>query len=144
MVRATGLLAFTLMVGVGPVLAQTNTTPPRPLTDAQKAAIRSIQNAIEQRAAPVALQLSAVVMKLYENNLSETPNEDVRQKLDAQMKDLVWQALQLKGEAMWAAFRVLTPEQRALVRADVEQPRKPGDLPDVLDIIAHRFGDLGK
>ncbi len=144
--RAIGLITLAAMLAAGQAFAQ----PPSidavqqvpPLTDVQKEAIRSIQSATAAKAAPVAIQLGAVVAKLYENNLSDTPSADVRATLDAQMKELVWQALQLKGEAMWAAFRVLTPEQKAVVRADVARPGKPGELPDLLDIIARRFGPL--
>jgi hypothetical protein len=142
-----GLILLTTMLGAGQVFAQTpsNISPAAPpLTDAQKEAIRSIQSTIEAQAAPVAIQLAGVVAKLYENNLSDAPNDELRTMLDAQMKELVWKALQLKGEAMWAAFRVLSPEQKAIVRADVAQPRQPGDLPDVLDVIARRFGPFPK
>jgi Spy/CpxP family protein refolding chaperone len=146
--RAIGAFLIAITLGTGDLWAQAPTTnnspPPTPLTDAQKEAIRAIGSAVETKALPVAMQLSAVVSKVYENNLSETPNEDLRATLSGQMKELVWQALQLKGEAMWAAFRVLTPEQKAIVRADVAAPRTPGDLPDVLDIIARRFGPLTK
>jgi hypothetical protein len=146
--RAIGLVVLWTMLGAGQVLAQTsssNISPAAPpLTDAQKEAIRSIQSTTEAKGVPVAIQLAAVVAKLYENNLSDTPNDELRAKLDAQMKELVWQALQLKGEAMWAAFRVLSPEQKAIVRVDVAKPPRPGELPDLLDVIARRFGPLAK
>ena len=67
-----------------------------PLTDAQIAAIRVIQAESEQRAAPIALHLADVVHRLYDNNLSDTPSEQLRGVLDAEMKDLVWQALVVK------------------------------------------------
>ena len=56
------------------------------------------------------------------------------------MKDLVWQLLLTKGDTMWAAFRLLTPEQKRIVKAEIAQPRAPGDLPDVMDLIVKKFG----
>ena len=40
---------------------------------------------------------------------------------------------------MWSAFRVLTPDQKKVVRAEVLKPQKPGDLPDVTEAIGKLF-----
>jgi hypothetical protein len=40
---------------------------------------------------------------------------------------------------MWAAFRLLTPEQKRAVRTEIARPRPTGDLPDVLDLIVRTF-----
>lgn len=109
------------------------------LTVEQQTAIKALQTEAERKAAPTALHLADVVRKIYENNLSEAPDLSLRATLDAQMKDSVWQLLQVKGEAMWAAYRLLTPSQKALVRAEVFKDRPPTDLPDVMDIIGRLF-----
>ena len=109
------------------------------LNDAQLAAIKAIQAEAMQKAAPTAQQLASVVRRLYENNLSDSPDADVRRELDAQLKELLWQTLVVKGSATWAAFRVLTPEQKALVRAELAKPWKPGELPDVMDVMRTMF-----
>ena len=55
------------------------------------------------------------------------------------MKELVWQVLVVKGDSMWAAFRVLTPEQKRRVRVEIAKPQPPGNLPDVMEVIAKLF-----
>jgi hypothetical protein len=110
-----------------------------PLNDAQKSAIRALQSDSEQKSAQAATQLAGIVQKIYENNLSDAPNEDLRVTLDDQMRELVWQMVSIKGNAMWTAFRLLTPEQKRVVRTEIAKPRPTGDLPDVLDLIVRTF-----
>jgi hypothetical protein len=109
------------------------------LTDAQKSAIRALQTESEQKATQLAVQLATVVQKIYDNNLSDAPNEQLRVTLDDEMKELVSQMLLVKGNSMWAAFRLLTPEQKRIVRTEIAKPRPPGDLPDVMDLIVKIF-----
>ena len=111
-----------------------------PLSDAQKTAIASLRSESEKKATLIAVQLAAVVQKIYDNNLADSPNEALRVSLDNEMKELVWQLLLTKGDTMWAAFRLLTPEQKRIVKAEIARPRAPGDLPDVMDLIVKTFG----
>jgi hypothetical protein len=110
-----------------------------PLNDAQKSAIRALQSDSEQKAAQAATQLAGIVQQIYENNLSDAPNDQLRATLDNQMRDLVWQMVSIKGNAMWTAFQLLTPEQKRVVRVEIAKPRPTGDLPDVLDLIVRTF-----
>lgn len=55
------------------------------------------------------------------------------------MRELVWQMVATKGNSMWTAFRMLTPEQKRVVRTEIARPRPTGDLPDVLDLIVRTF-----
>lgn len=109
------------------------------LNDAQKSAIRALQSESDQKTAQTAMQLAGVVQKIYENNLSDLPNDELRVSLDNQMRELVWQMVAIKGNSMWTAFRMLTPEQKRVVRAEIAKPRPTGDLPDVLDLIVRTF-----
>jgi hypothetical protein len=109
------------------------------LNDAQKSAIRALQSESDQKTAQTATQLASVVQKIYENNLSDLPNDELRVSLDNQMRELVWQMVAIKGNAMWTAFRMLTPEQKRVVRTEIAKPRPTGDLPDVLDLIVRTF-----
>ena len=110
------------------------------LSEAQKTAIASLRSESEKKTTLIAVQLAAVVQRIYDNNLADSPNQTLRVSLDNEMKDLVWQMLLTKGDTMWAAFRQLTPEQKRIVRAEIAQPRAPGDLPDVMDVIVKTFG----
>jgi hypothetical protein len=110
-----------------------------PLNDAQKSAVRALQSDSEQKSTQAATQLAGIVQKIYENNLSDAPNEQLRVTLDNQMRELVWQMVSIKGNAMWTAFQLLTPEQKRVVRGEIAKPRPTGDLPDVLDLIVRTF-----
>jgi len=110
-----------------------------PLTDTQSSAIRALESESGQKTTQLAVQLAAVVQKIYDNNLSDTPNEELRVSLDNQMKELVWQMLLIKGNSMWSAYRLLTPEQKRIVRTEIARPRPPGDLPDVMELIVKTF-----
>jgi hypothetical protein len=143
--RSLCLALACLALSAGAVGAQPAPAPPPAvqeppsLNDAQKSAIRALQGDSEQKTREAAGQLAGVVQKIYENNLSDTPNEELRATLDNQMKELVWQMVAIKGNAMWAAFRMLTPEQKRFVRTEIARPRPTGDLPDVLDLIVRTF-----
>jgi len=109
------------------------------LSDAQRSAIQALRSESDQKGAQIAVQLAAVVQKIYDNNLSDTPNQELRGGLDNQMKELVWQLLLVKANSMWAAFGLLTPEQKGIVRTLVAKPRPQGDLPDVMELIVKTF-----
>jgi hypothetical protein len=126
--------------GAQPVPAPPGAQNVPALSDAQKTAIASLRSESEKKATLIAVQLAAVVQKIYDNNLADSPNETARVSLDNEMKELVWQLLLTKGDTMWAAFRLLTPEQKRIVKAEIAQPRAPGDLPDVMDLIVKTFG----
>jgi hypothetical protein len=109
------------------------------LSEDQRVAIKRAQVQAEQTAAPVALRLAGVVKRIYANNLADAPDLALTTALDAEMKDLVWQLLLVKGESMWAAVRVLTPEQRGAIRAQVATATLGTDLPDLMDVITRTF-----
>jgi hypothetical protein len=131
---------FVGAAGAQPVPAPPGAQNVPALSDAQKTAIASLRSESEKKATLIAVQLAAVVQKIYDNNLADSPNETARASLDNEMKELVWQLLLTKGDTMWAAFRLLTPEQKRIVKAEIAQPRAPGDLPDVMDLIVKTFG----
>jgi hypothetical protein len=126
--------------GAQPVTPSPGTQDVPALSDAQKTAIASLRSESEKKATLIAVQLAAVVQKIYDNNLADSPNETARVSLDNEMKELVWQLLLTKGDTMWAAFRLLTPEQKRIVKTEIARPRAPGDLPDVMDLIVKTFG----
>jgi len=137
-VKRMAMLVALLILTVSAKAAGSQNTAPG-LSEAQIAAIKAIQMQADQLVAPTAERLADVVQRLYANNLSDTPDESVRSALDAEMKELVWQLLVVKGDSMWAAFRVLTPAQKQRVRAEVAKPQKPGELPDVMEVIGKLF-----
>jgi Spy/CpxP family protein refolding chaperone len=102
------------------------------LSEAQRQAIKRIKVESEKRAAPAALRLAAVVGKIYENMLSDRPDEALRARLSAEMKEAAWALLAIKGQAVRETVNVLTPEQKRLVKSELRKPGAPGDLSEVI------------
>ncbi|HZT59870.1 MAG TPA: hypothetical protein VFA21_14765 [Pyrinomonadaceae bacterium] len=102
------------------------------LSDAQRQAIARIKAESEKRAAPAAARLAGVVSGLYANMLADRPDEQQRAKLDAQLKELTWELLVIKGQLMRDTVNVLTPEQKQLVRSEMKKPGAPADLSEVI------------
>src|SRR5258705_9385212 len=106
------------------------------LSDAQKQAIKHIHVASEMRAALPALRLARVVSQIYRNMLADKPDEKLRARLAAEMKEVTWQLLVIKGEAIRQTVNVLTPEQKQLIRSEMGKPGAPADLSEG---ITHTF-----
>lgn len=102
------------------------------LSEAQKAAIKRIKIESEKKAAPTALRLAVVVSRIYDNMLAERPDEKVRVKLSAEMKETAWELLAIKGQGVRETVNVLTPAQRRLVKSEMRKPGAPGDLSEVI------------
>ena len=106
------------------------------MTEAQKQAIKRIQAESEKRAAPAALRLAGVVSRIYENMLADRPDEELRSRLSAEMKEAGWELLAIKGQSIRETVNVLTAEQKRLVK---DEMRKPGAPSDLSEVIAHTF-----
>ena len=106
------------------------------LTEAQKEAIKRIHVESEKKAAPAALKLASIVSKIYENMLADKPDEELRARLSAEMKEAAWELLAIKGQAIREIVGVLTPEQKQLIKSEMRKPGAPADLSEV---IAHTF-----
>jgi Spy/CpxP family protein refolding chaperone len=107
------------------------------LSDAQKQAIQHIRSESKKRAALPALHLARVVSKIYANMLADRPDENLRVRLSNEMKNVTWQLLAIKGQAIRETVNVLTPEQRQLIRVEMRKPGAPADLGE---LIAKTFG----
>lgn len=106
------------------------------LSDAQRQAIKRIHLTSEKRAALPALRLARVVSQIYKNMLANKPDDGLRVKLAAELKEVTWQLLEIKGEGIRQTVNVLTPAQKQLVRTEMAKPGAPADLSEV---IAHTF-----
>jgi hypothetical protein len=102
------------------------------LTEAQKQAIRRIKSESEKKAAPTALIFAGIVSRIYENMLADKPDEALRLKLDAEMKEETWKLLAIKGQSIRDIVGVLTPEQKQLVKSEMRKPDTPADLSEVI------------
>ena len=125
--------AATAQTDVG---AQSKPDAAHTLTEAQKQAIKRIKSESEKKAAPTALIFAGIVSRIYENMLADKPDEALRLKLDAEMKEETWKLLAIKGQSIRDIVNVLTPEQKQLVKSEMIKPGAPADLTEV---IAHTF-----
>lgn len=143
-VRSTLALVLTLS-GSGMAIAATAQTAaaaavdvPHPtLTDAQKQALKAIDEEAKKKAAPLALQLGEVAKKVYTNMLADPPDPELRTKLAGEMRETVWALLSIKGDSIWQSVAVLTPEQKRLLKAEMAKPGAPADLSEVIGHLFH-------
>jgi Spy/CpxP family protein refolding chaperone len=106
------------------------------LSDTQKQEIKRIRSHTEKQAALPALHLARIISEVYKNMLADKPDEKLRAKLSAEMKEVTWQLLVIKGQAIRETVNVLTPAQKQLVKAEMRKPGAPADLSEV---ITHTF-----
>ncbi|MEP6569483.1 MAG: hypothetical protein ABJC10_06880 [Acidobacteriota bacterium] len=106
------------------------------LSDAQKQAIKRIHVKAELQAALPTLRLARVVRQIYTNMLADKPDEKLRVKLAAELKEVTWPLLAIKGKAIRQTVNVLTPAQKQLVRTEMAKPGAPADL---YEVVAHTF-----
>jgi|ERR1043166_2246720 hypothetical protein len=105
---------------------------PRALSATQKEAIQRIRSASKRQAALPALRLARVVNKIYTNMLADHPNENLRIRLSNEMKEVTWQLLAIKGQAIRETVNVLTPDQKQLIRTEMRKPGAPADLGELI------------
>jgi Spy/CpxP family protein refolding chaperone len=145
--KAWATIIFLVTVLIFVVSAKTGTAQTNPdaenkqdaahtLSEAQKQAIKRIRVESEKKAAPAALRFAGIVNKIYENMLSDKPDEELRARLSAEMKETAGELLTIKGQSIRETVNVLTPEQKQLIKSERLKPGAPADLSEV---IAHTF-----
>jgi hypothetical protein len=102
------------------------------LSAAQKEAIQRIRSASKLRAALPALHLARVVSKIYANMLADRPDENLRARLSKEMKEVTWQLLTIRGQAIRETVNVLTPDQKQLLKVEMRKPGAPADLGELI------------
>jgi Spy/CpxP family protein refolding chaperone len=107
-------------------------TKPLALTADQKRALESIEEAAKRKAESGGLKLAGTVRQVYENMLSDFPDEAKGQRLGADMKEAMWELLSIKGESIRDSVQVLTPQQKAKLRAEIAKPDAPSDLTELI------------
>ena len=104
-----------------------------PLSEAQVNALKAIKVESEKKAAPAALHFAGVMRQVYENMLADKPDAELRTKLDAEMKEGIWGLLLIKGQSMFDAVAVLTPEQKRILKAEMMKPGAPADMMELIE-----------
>lgn len=103
------------------------------LTADQKAKLVEIKKNVEKKAAPIAEHFAAVTKQVYENMLSDAPDQELRLRLSHEMSTDASQILALKGESIWAAVGILTATQKAALKLEMAKPNAPADLTEIID-----------
>lgn len=130
------LFLFTPVLSVG--IAQTpstranNSKAAPSLTAAQLQMINSIRAESEKKAAPVVLRLAATTKQIYENMLSDKEDDSLRQKLSRELNAVAAELLTIKGQSIRDIVGVLTPEERQLIRREMQKPDGPADLSELI------------
>ena len=106
------------------------------LSDTQRQALLAIKSKSELEAKQGALRLARVVQKIYNNMLSDHPDEKLGMALSNEMDGVVVELLHVKGRSIREAVRVLSPEQRNIVKQAAE---KSGASADLMEVIALTF-----
>lgn len=104
-----------------------------PLSEEQKKSLMAIKVASEKKAAPIALRFAGIIRRIYENMLADKPDTGLRAKLDAEMKETGWELLMIKGQSMFDAVAVLTPEQKRVLKAEMMKPGAPADMGELIE-----------
>ncbi|SOD95241.1 Spy/CpxP family protein refolding chaperone [Spirosoma fluviale] len=102
------------------------------LSKDQLAAMKRIQTESEKKAAPVALRLAQTVKQIYANMLADQEDKTLRQQLAIQMNKATIELLSIKGQSMRDIVGVLTPEQKQLVKQEMQKPNAKADLAELI------------
>lgn len=132
------LSSFFLVTMCGICLGQTSdNTAKTPdnfpsLTTAQLEAFKSIRTESEKKAAAYGLQLAVATKQIYGNMMSDKEDNKLRRKLSKQMNEAVVGILAVKGQSIREMLKVLTVEQRQLVKNEMQKPDAPSDLSEII------------
>jgi Spy/CpxP family protein refolding chaperone len=141
-------VALVLALLIGSVLGQAQVVraaapSPTTLSDAQKRAIEAIGKDLENKAQlPAVLKLASLAKDYDRNILAEKPDAALEQKLGDELAQTVSQlaaeAVRLRVQAVGEMAKLLTPDQKQLLLAELD---KPDANPDLVELIKKVLGD---
>ena len=119
------------------------------LTDAQQQALQkalqTVENAGKSEAVTLAAKIGDIAKSFDRNILAEKPDAALDSKLSDQLiaavGDVVIAAMHAKLNGVHEIVKVLTPEQKKLLLAELD---KPDTNPDLTDLVGKVFGEQKK
>ena len=147
MAKKNHFAALVLVLSISPVPAQTPTAAPvtpsaTTLTDAQRHALETIGKDLESKIQPAALKLASLAKDYDRNLLAEKPDPQLEQKLANELTEtvsqLVAEAIRARIQSVGEIAKLLTPEQKKLLLAELD---KPDTNPDLVELIKKVLGD---
>ncbi len=142
------LLVFVIALCAGTAVSGQEAAPAA-MSPAQRQALRQIMDSDEKetkiQAESGSQKLGEIAKRIDRNLLADTPDDELHRKLSAELVDtvagLVRTALNIKLNTARELAKVLTPEQKKLVLAELD---KPGANPDLTDLIGRVFAQPKK
>jgi hypothetical protein len=122
---------------------------PNTLTGAQQQAfqqaLQAAESAGQTEAAPLAAKIAVIAKSFDRNILSEKPDADLDGKLSSQLVaavgEVVTAALHAKLNGVHEIVKVLTPEQKKALLAELD---KPDTNPDLTELVGNVLGEKKK
>ena len=112
------------------------------MTDAQKQMLKSAETDLAGKMAPLAERISKIAKDLNRALLADKADPDVKKKLADDLANavsgLAAEAIRLRVSALGAIIDSLSPEQKSLLRAELD---KPGADADLLNVIKQVFAE---
>jgi len=112
------------------------------LTEAQKQMLKSAEADLTSKMAPLAEKVSRAAKDLNRALVADKADPDVQRKLSDDLANavsgLAAEAIRLRVSALRAIVDSLSPEQKSLMRAELD---KPGADADLLNVIKKVFGE---
>ncbi len=113
--------------------SETNHNAAAKLSEEQLKSIKAIRMKWAQVATPIALHLAKAARAVYENMLRDKEDPQLRATLSGEMHRAAAELLNIKGQSIREVVRVLTPEQRQLLKEEMKKPDAPADLMELAD-----------
>jgi hypothetical protein len=137
-------LPILLLASASFLSAQDAASKGNTLTAEQKQALQqkaqTLENDTKSQAEKATAKMSEIAKSIDRNLLSGKPDDELDRKLSAdfaaEVTNLVSAAIQAKLSASKEMVKVLTPDQKAVLLAEVE---KPGANPDLTELISKVF-----
>ncbi len=131
-------LAAGLLFVVSKTAAAPQTDPAPALTDAQKQRLQAIEASAGPKADQLSQTIGAMAKAFDRNILSDRPDPAVDAKLTDQITESAAQAVRLRMSIVKDMVKVLTPQQKNALLAELE---KPNANPDLAELIGKMLGE---
>lgn len=103
------------------------------LSDSQQRKFAAIRSEAKAKAAPLALRLAALARQANANMLADQPDEAGSRQLGEEIRALLGELLDIRIRSIKDTARLLTPQQRVLLRAELAKPGAPADLMELME-----------
>ncbi len=126
------MIAITLALVVSTGAGEQRMPAPA-LNESQRQAVTAIRSSAKAKAAPLAARLATLARQANRNMLADQPDEAVGQRLGEQIRATLRDLLSVRIQSIKETLKLLTPEQRAWLRKEMDRPGAPADLMELIE-----------